>query len=110
MKMTNLQPSAHAFLTHGTPWHTSNVTVPTEDWHLERILLPLEPACYEWVTINIPMREAVKGKWKKREKKSIFTVIIQTVFIALFLCKRQYNLFLGCYLHFFPPIYQSLPL
>lgn len=72
MKMTNLQPSAHAFLTHGTPWHTSNVTVPTEDWHLERILLPLEPACYEWVTINIPMREAVKGKWKKRGKKKVY--------------------------------------
>lgn len=47
---------------------------------------------------------------KKGKKKSIFTVIIQTVFIALFLCKRQYNLFLGCYLNFFPPISQSLPL
>lgn len=31
--MMNLQPTAHAFLTHGTPWHTSNVTVPIEDWH-----------------------------------------------------------------------------
>lgn len=38
--MMNLQLTAHAFLTHGTPWHTSNVTVPIEDWHLEWILAP----------------------------------------------------------------------
>lgn len=71
MTMTNLQLSAHAFLTRGTPWHTRNVTVPTEDWHLELILLPPEPAYEERRAIHIPISETVT--------MILFTVTIQRV-------------------------------